>query len=402
MWKLALRNIFRHRSRTLLTLGAIAFGVAALIVSTGFVNNFLLQLREATIHSQFGHLQVFKFGYFKLGNRAPYDYMIDDPAAKISELGQLEYVTDIAARVKFSGLLSNGRTTYPIVGEGIDPDKEKHLSNYMRFTAGTGLAHNDRYTVILGQGVASALNLKVGDSIALLVNTRGGALNTLDLRIVGVFQTFSKEFDERAIRIPLSTAQELLATQAVHSLVFLLDDTNRTDEVAQQIMQHLPKNEYEVRTWYELADFYQKTVDLYQRYFYVLYLIILGLVLLSVANNINMTIYERTGEFGTLMALGNRRGSVFRLILAETFLLGLFGSIAGLLLGASVAAIISLVGIPMPPMPNTNAGYTAYISIVPAEAFKSLAIGLGGSIVAALWPARKASTRTVAEALRHN
>jgi putative ABC transport system permease protein len=272
----------------------------------------------------------------------------------------------------------------------------------MKFTAGAHLPYEEKFTVIIGQGVASALELKVGDSIALLVNTQGGALNTFDFTIVGIFQTFSKEFDERAIRIPLSAAQELLATKAVHSLVFLLRDTMRTDEVAREIMQLYSRKEYEVKTWYELADFYQKTVDLYKRYFYVLYLIILGLVLLSVANNISMTIYERTGEFGTLMALGNRGAAIFKLILAEIFLLGLIGSGAGLLLGGTVAGIISAIGIPMPPMPNTNTGYTARILVIPEEALKSLMIGLIGSIIAAVWPARRASTRRVAEALRHN
>ncbi len=385
-----------------MTLGAIAFGVAALIVSTGFVNDFLYQLREATIHSQFGHLQISKAGYSTAGKRDPYEYMIEDADKRAAQIGQIDSIVEVLPRISFSGLLSNGRTTYPIIGEGIDPQKERNLSSYMRFAAGGALPDKDKFTIIVGKGVASALDLHVGDPVVMLLNTRGGALNSLDFRIGGIFQTFSKEFDERAVRIPLAAAQELLSTQAVHTLVLVLSDTQRTDEVATILAARLPKKDFEIKPWYELADFYQKTVDLYQRYFYVLYAIILGLVLLGVANNLNMTIYERTGEFGTLMALGNRRWSVFRLILIETLFLGMIGSVTGVVLGGSFAAVISAVGIPMPPMPNTNTGYTAYIRVVPLEVFRSLFIGLTGSLVAALWPAQKASRREIAEALRHN
>ncbi len=402
MWKLALRNVFRHRSRTALTLAAIVFGVVSLIMSGGFVQDFFIQLREATIHSQFGHLQVYRAGYYQLGRRSPYQYMIDAPDRIIADLSQLDQVVDITPRVNFSGLLSNGRTTFPIVGEGIDPERELQLSTYITITSGTNLPKNDVYNIIVGQGVANALNLKVGSNVILLISTRDGAINTFDFKVAGVFHTFSKEYDDRAVRIPLAAAQELLATKAVHSLVFALRDTEHTDAVARQVRNVLPKKEYEIKTWYELADFYQKAVDLYERYFLVLHLIILGLVALSVANSVNMTLYERTGEFGTLMAVGNRGKDVFKLILSETLILGMIGSVTGVLLGVVLALVISAVGIPMPPMPNTNSGYTAVIRILPWELAKAFSIGFCATLGAALLPARRASKLEVVDALRAN
>jgi putative ABC transport system permease protein len=401
MWKLAFRNVFRHGARTALTLAAIAFGVASLILSTGFIHDFLLQLREATIHSQFGHLQIYKEGYYKFGNRAPYDYMIDEPEKKIAEFSRLENVSDIMPRINFSALLSNGRTTFPIVGEGIDPAKEQRLSSYMRFTSGTHLADKHPFTIIIGQGVANALKLKLGDAAILLVNTRDGALNTLDFKVVGIFQTFSKEYDDRAVRIPISAAQELVATKAAHSLVLSLKETAHTDAVGEELRRLLAGG-FEVKTWYELADFYQKSIDLYNRYFSVLNLIILGLVLLSVANTVNMTLFERTGEFGTLKALGNRGSRVFGLIQSEMVLLGLFGSGAGVAIGTLVAVVVSAIGIDMPPMPNTNSDYTARISLVPTEVLKAFIIGFLATVGASLAPARRASRIPVVEALRYN
>jgi len=402
MWKLALRNVFRHRSRTALTLGAIIFGIVALIISGGFVQDFFIQLREATIHSQFGHIQVLKKGYFEQGRRAPFEFMIDDPDKLIARLGQLEHVADVTARINFSGLLNNGRTNFPVIGEGINPKKELRLASYIRLISGTQLPDNDPFTILIGQGVANSLNLKVGERVTLLANTREGAINTFDFRVTGIFQTFSKEFDDRAVRIPIASARELLATKAVHSLVFALTETEYTDDVNRKIAALLPAGQFETKTWYELADFYQKAVDLYQRYFLVLHLIILGLVLLTVANSVNMSLYERTGEFGTLMALGNRGRQVFKLIIGETLLLGIIGGLAGVVLGICFALVISAVGIPMPPMPNTNSGYTALIRLVPWELAKAFAIGFSGTLCAALLPARRASKLKVVEALRYN
>ncbi len=402
MWNLAFRNVFRQRSRTALTLGAIIFGVAALILTSGFVQDFFIQLREATIHSQFGHLQIYKKDYYELGRKAPFQYMLDDPDRLVAKLSQLEWVADVTPRISLTGLLSNGRTTFPVIGEGVDPEKDEGLASHIKLISGTRLGRKDVFTMIIGQGVANSLNLKVGDSTTLLVNTREGAINTFDFKIAGVFQTFSKEFDDRAVRIPLGAAQELLATKAAHSLVFALTDTLHTDDVALELRRILPADQFEIKTWYQLADFYQKAVDLYERYFLVLHIIILGLVLLSVANSVNMTIFERTGEFGTLMALGNRGRAVFKLILQETLVLALIGSIAGAVLGVTLALIISAIGIPMPPMPNTNSGYTALIRIVPWELAKAFTIGFCATLCAALLPARRASKLDVVDALRAN
>ena len=402
MWKLAARNISRHKTRTALTLGAIVLGVVGLILTGGFVEDIFTQLREATIHSQIGHLQLYKAGYYTAGRRSPYQHMIQDSHKKIMELRELPHVVDLMPRVNFSGLLSNGRTSFPVIGEGVDPAKEARLSTYIVIKEGRQLAPKDAYGIMLGSGVATALNLRPGENISLLLNTPDGALNTLDLQVIGVFQTFSKEYDDRAVRIPLSTAAELLSTTAVHSLVFALDDWTATDEVATLLRRQLPREQFEIKTWYELSDFYQKTVELYRRHFAVLRLIILGMVLLSVANSINMNIYERTGELGTLRAIGHRAGRVFRLVVAESFVLGLTGSVLGTVAGSVAALAISAIGIPMPPMPNTDIAYTAHIQLVPAELVFAFLIGLFASILAALWPAWRISRLPIVDALARN
>ena len=156
----------------------------------------------------------------------------------------------------------------------------------------------------------------------------------------------------------------------------------------------------EVARWDELSDFYGKAVELYDQQFGVLRLIILLMVLLSVTNSVNMTLFERTREFGTLLALGDKPKTVFRLIMLESVVLGVLGAFFGIVVGCLAAMIISAIGIPMPPPPNANIGYTAFIRLVPAEIALSGLIGLLATCLAAVLPARRASRLKVVEALR--
>ena len=400
--KLALRNVFRQKLRTGMTLAAIAFGVIGLILSGGFIRDIYLQLGEALIHSQSGHLQISKTGYFTYGSRSPEKYQMNDAEPIAARIQQTAGVDMVMARVSFSGLLNNGRTDWPIIGEGVEPDREARLGTFMQIVAGRQLNDKDEFGLTLGDGVAKALKVAPGDRVTLLLNTAEGALNTLEFDVVGVFQSFSKDFDARAVRIPLPAARELLGSTGVNTLVVSLKRTEDTDGVANALRATLKPDQNELRTWVQLNDFYEKTIALYQQQFGFLQAIILVMVLLSVANSVNMTVFERIGEFGTMMALGNRRAHVFRLILLENALLGAIGGLLGVAAGVGLAHLISTVGIPMPPPPNANIGYTAFIQVVPEEVAGAFAIGLAATVLAACIPAYRVTRADVVEALRQN
>ncbi|GAB1719729.1 MAG: Protein of unknown function DUF214 [Nitrosospira sp.] len=402
MLKLAFRNVLRQKSHTVMTLAAIIGGVAGLILSGGWVNDVFVQLSEALIHSQSGHLQVYKKGFFAEGSRTPEKYLIAAPDGIKQHIAVNPDVADVMARLNFSGLLNNGRSDLPIVGEGVEAGREARLGSSVSILAGRQLNDDDKFGAVLGHGVASGLKLKPGDHVTLLANTLEGALNNIDLEVIGVFQSFSNDYDARAIKIPLAAAQELLGTQDVNALVISLKKTEDTNRIGAWLKEQPDALSLEVKTWVELNDFYEKTVEMYKGQFGVLQLIILIMILLSVANSVNMSIFERTGEFGTMMALGNRRRQVFRLIVIESVLLGIIGSSLGLAIGVVLALAISAIGIPMPPPPNANLGYTAHIQIVPSGLLISLIIGTFATVMAALLPASHISRTPVVEALRQN
>jgi putative ABC transport system permease protein len=255
---------------------------------------------------------------------------------------------------------------------------------------------------IVGEGVAELLALRPGSAVTVLAPTIDGAMNTLELDVVGVFRSFSKEYDARTVKVPIGAAKELLATPSAMKIVVLLDRTSDTGAVAARLTGVAAQRGLVVRDWEQLNDFYQGTVELYDRQFGVLNLIILVMVVLGVSNSVYMSVLERLGEFGTLQAIGLRKGDIVRLIMAETVLLGLVGAAAGAAVGIGVALASSAYGIPMPPPPNSNAGYTASIRIVPAVVATAVAVGFTATLIAGLMPAWRVARTPIVEALREN
>lgn len=400
LFKLAGRNVFRHRGRTAMTLASIVFGVAALILAGGFIEDTIVETGESMIRSSTGHLQVARQGYWQYGVRSPEKYLMENPETLRRELAAAPGVEDVMLRIGFSGLLGNGRTDWSIVGEGVEPSREKRLASYITVLAGRRLEDGDKFGMMIGQGVAKALKLQPGDPVTLLVSTTGGATNLLEFQVTGVFQTFSKDYDARAVRISLAAAQELLATSGAHTGVVLLKNTVDTDRVASWMQDKLGNQAYEIKTWVELNVFYTQTVTLYRQQFGFLVVIILAMLLMSVSNTVNMGIFERASEFGTMMAMGDRSSHVFLLIVFESLWLGLLGSLGGVLVGIVLAQVISMVGIPMPPPPNADQGYISHILVVPKVVALSFIVGTAAAVLASFRPARTVSRKPIADALR--
>ncbi len=395
----ALRNIARQRARAVLTLCAISLGVASLVLSGGFVADTLDQLREATIHSQLGHLQIFRAGRSASTRRQVDQFLMEDSATVTNALHDLPHVVATARRLSFSGVIGNGRSQLPILGEGLEPRAETALGTALTVLEGRQLNDKDQFSAVLGEGLARAMKFKVGDRVDVVVSTPEGATNALEFQVVGVSRSLSKDFDARSVRIPLGAAQELIGTAAVSAVVVLLDDTEQTEPALSEIQRKLPPT-FEVRTWSELATFYKSTEALYRRQFGFLQAIILVMVLLSVANTVNMMLHERTAEFGIMRALGRNGSDVLRLILLENLVLGVVGAGLGVALGTLLALVISAVGIPMSPPPNSESGFTAGVRVVPWVLVAAFACGVAATVCAALLPARHLARMPLVDALR--
>ncbi|MGE0012336.1 MAG: ABC transporter permease [Azoarcus sp.] len=397
---LAARNLARQRRRALLALATVCGGVVAFLLAGGFIHWIFQDMRESTIHSQLGHIQITRPGYFRVGLGDPYSYLLPNDTSVVSSAIP-SHLRTVSPRLSFNGLLSKDDATVSFVGEGIDPSKEAPITRAITIVSGKDLTAAAPDSVLLGEGLAANLGASPGDRVVLLATTAQGGVNAVELTVAGLFATITKAYDDTVLRAPIEVARKLMRVEGATSWVVLLDSTNATDPAVDALRNALPPAEFEIIPWSDLADFYNKTVELFSRQVGVVRLLIALIVILSISNTLSMAVIERTGEIGTSMALGVRRRGILMLFILEGALLGLAGGIIGVALGYLCGEIVSLIGIPMPPPPGMARGYIGAISISPALALDAFLLAFVTTLLASVFPAWKASRMNIVDALRH-
>jgi putative ABC transport system permease protein len=396
----AWRSVLRQRRRTAIAAGAIAFGVCALILAGAFIEWIFWATREGTIQSGLGHIHVARQGFHQGGGADLDRFRLpgDDPI-----LGALQAHADVrtvAPRLAFSGLASKGETTISFLGEGVDPQAESNFGEAKIIVQGEPLDAEAPREIIVGHGLAENLGARVGDTLVLLTNLPGGGVSAVEARVRGLFATVSKAYDDSVIRVPLPLAAELTRSPGAHRLVLVLKDTAATAGVLADLRARFGAQGYEFKPWFELADFYVKTRDLLSRQMDVMFAIIGVIIVLTISNSMMMGVMERTAEIGTAMALGTRRLGVLLQFLGEGALLGAVGGLAGAAIGVVLAAVISLIGIPMPPPPGQEREFTAEMIVTAPLVTQAVVLAIVTALVAAAYPAWKASRTPIVDALR--
>jgi len=402
---LAFRNVFRNRRRTIMTLMMVGGGVAGLLLVGGFFARMFWGLRESTINDGLGHLQIFTAEHFNREEKHVLDTGIENwrqVAATISTGG---HVRGVAPRIEFNGMLSNGVKSGVFMGSAVDPVAEQTLGFTARVATGRDLDSKagGEIEALIGAGVARSMNVKPGDGLTILAVTSDGALNGIDVQVVGVVNTGFKEMDDRYLRITLPSAQRLLQSDRVTNLVVGLDRTENTDMVAAELTPSLrgQPQQLVLKKWIDLAAYYKQVRSLFSTIFVFLGVIVFFMVLMSSVNTLLMTMFERTREIGTMLAMGTPRAWIMSLFILEAIVLGVLGAIVGVAGGNLIGFLLNHAGIHLPPPPGTTVPMAFHVLYVPSLMVGSSILVIVSLALAAILPAIRASRLQIAEALAH-
>lgn len=408
--KISLKNIFRNKRRTIITLSAIIFGNIGIIVFGGFLEYNFWGLRETTIRGALGHIQITKTGYLDSGKTNVLGYTIDNyqeiksviENELINEQTGLPFAEVVTPQILFNGILGTGKNTSVCTVKGVEPEYDPILSAVDIVRKGYDLSVADPLGGVIGKGIANGLSANVDDYLTLLISTPQGGLNAVDFKIRGVFESGIKEYDDSVIKIPLPLSQELLGTTDVTKILLLLDKTENTALVAEKLKALKQKYDWdiEIQTWDEMATMYHQVVRLQSTIYGIIKLIIAIIVIFSIANTISMSVMERINEIGTIRAIGGTRGYISRLFLCEGLWIGIMGGVLGIAFSLLVIKLINIHGISMPPPPGNTRGYIAYILIDEESIRFSFLLSVLTAFISSILPAIRASRIEINDALR--
>ncbi len=402
---LAFRNVFRNRRRTAMTLLMVGGGVAGLLLVGGFFAFMFRGLRESTIRTGLGHIQIFNAEHFRRDEIHVLDTGISNWKQVAASAQSARHVRGVAPRIEFYGMLSNGVKSSVFMGSAVDPETEHRMGFDPRIASGRGLSSNANGEVeaLVGTGVARSMSVKVGDGLTILAVTADGALNGIDVQIVGIVSTGFKDLDDRYLRITLPSAQRLLQSDRVTNLVVGLDKTENTDAVAAEIAPRMlgQSQQITLKKWIELAAYYKQVRSLFSGIFLFLGIIVFFMVLMASVNTLLMSMFERTREIGTMLAMGTPRRWIVALFMVEATLTGILGAAVGVAGGNLLGVALNAAGLHLPAPPGTSFDMLFNVLHVPSLMVGSSVLVVVSLALASILPAIRASRLQIAEALAH-
>jgi putative ABC transport system permease protein len=355
---LALRNLLRHKRRTLLTASALVLGIALMVLGRAWTRAMEQAVVEPAKGGTLGHVQVFaKDAAADEGGHVSFilpqnNYrLIQDPERVIGRVLAAEPRLEAGlARLMIGALLSNGDASLEAILIGIDPRAQAAVYPAVGLREGRHFVSGEK-GILLNRGVAKKLGAHVGDSLVALGSTSDGRLAAVKLKVTGVWVIKGLEaYEWGACYVDLAAVQELLDVGAgAGVLIFRQRDVGLASApIAASLnalfaRERIPATAY---TWEEMGGPFIGGMLVTRFIARIMDLVMAIIVAAGVLNTALMSVFERTREIGTLRAVGARRSRIVTIFLLEALFLGVAGALGGGFAGAGLVALCGRWGIP--------------------------------------------------------
>jgi ABC-type lipoprotein release transport system permease subunit len=346
--KMAWRNIWRHPRRTILTISAVAFATAILV----FMLSFQLGSYETMINSSVkifaGHLQVQAKGY---NEKRDIRLVVPDPAAIGKILDKIPNVEAYTYRASAFSMVSSRDRTHGVLVVGVDPEKEARVSTLKNVVRrGAYLKKNDYEGALVGVRLAESLQVDVGDELTLLGQGRDGSVAATLLTVRGIYKSGLADFDRSSVQITLKSFQDIFSMRgAVHEVVAIAKSLRDVPAIKRSVEAGIADlgddHKLVALDWMELMPGLLEGIQLDMISGMIFYLILIMVVAFSIMNTFLMAIFERTKEFGVLMAVGTSPRRLTKILLIESLSMTMVGIWAGIILGAILTLYFQAHGI---------------------------------------------------------
>ena len=413
-FRMAFRNLFRHRLRTMVSVAAVAFSVLLVVFARGYVTGMADAISIDHIYYDSGHIKLLDRDYRARERLMPLTYPVDGREngtlhGMIADLEEVYGISMVVPRLRFGAMISTEDEIVGIIGWGVDPQKELAFTNVGDYIVEGRMVDSGKMEALMGSELLKKIDRRVGDKVTVVFSDSFNSLTGATFEIVGRLLSGIKLLNEGVFYLPLDQAQRLLDMEGQTTELLLVTSSRDSvakvlPEVKSLLARRGAQERYLALSYRETSDLIP-WMDLGELIYNQIYVFLVILACVVVVNTMIMIVVERTQEIGMMSALGLEGKGIMQLFVIEGFLLGVVGSLIGALLGFLLTWYFARVGMDFT---SATSGFTTDI-VFNAVIYPSADMGntlfafvLGVVIVtlASLLPARQAARLEPTEAMR--
>jgi ABC-type lipoprotein release transport system permease subunit len=403
MLRLAWRNVWRNRRRSLINVAAMGFGLAAIMFGQSMMRSLQFQLVEKATGSFTGHVRIERRDIDE--PKFPDKFMTKpEEAAKLMAADPRILVW--GRRIHMTGLVSSPNMSLGALICAVEPDKENQITDMAGYLKQGHYLETGTKGVVMGKKIAGRLDVRLGEKVVLMAQAADGSMGAEAFRVVGIHETGSESFDGQMVWVPLAAMQELLGRPGqANELAGKVRNIEDADAVAADLDAKLGPGNVGAMSWKKIDKEIIGIQAFQDGMLTVVLVIVFIIVALGILNTQLMSLFERVREFGVLMAMGARPRWIVRLLIVESALLGLVGAVFGLLVGTALIGHFGRHGLFLP-VGDAFKYFLPFPSVIylrPSwgmHAFATATVFLV-TLLATLPPALRAGRLKPSEALRH-
>jgi ABC-type lipoprotein release transport system permease subunit len=399
--RIAFRNIFRQKRRTILTSLTMIVGFALAAVSIGWSDGTYSHIINMFTRNRIGHIQIHHKSY--LDEPSLYK-TIDDYDSIVHIMESVEAIEAWSPRVNLAGLSSVEEESSGVQIIGIDPEKETIATRFdKKISSGRSLSKEPSREAVIGKGLGEILKADIGDNIVIISQGADGSIANDLYSIVGFVESGDNLSDRMSCYLHIKDAQELLVLgERIHEIIVIVSDLDKVESAMNALNTELKDSHLEVTPWQEVASSFYEAMQADKQGMWIMLFVVVLIVAVEVLNTVLMSVLERTREYGLLKAIGTRPNQVFRLVIYESFIIAAISVIVGVGVGTLGNYLLSVYGISLSePFTYGGVEFRDMYSKITAQSLYIPAITvILAAVIISIFPAIRAARTASAKSMR--
>jgi len=343
IFKIAWRNIYRNKKRTLITVTSIFAALFLIILMRALQFGFYDNIIKTVVESYAGYVEVHAEGYW---DNQSLDNSMEVDQKLINDISSVEGVENIVQRLQTFSLISMGEKTKGGVINGVDISDEQKITDWnKKMVSGSfDLGENE---IIVGKGIAEYFDIRENDTLILYGQGYRGMMAAGKYPVKGVIDLKNPDLNKLGIFMTIESARNYVSSEEISTHIIIDKEQYYDEEKIVKDLSQILSKDYEIMTWKKTLPEIEQTITADSAGGLIMAFILYIIVVFGMFGTVLMMTEERKYEFGVLISIGMSRIRLFGIILIETIILSMIGVLLAIILTYPISYYFNLNPIDM-------------------------------------------------------